>query len=154
MQDPTLRALLSACVENPSDEASLAALADRMLECSAADRVEALRGMTDAANRLETVRTHGGYAICGHKPRRLSYSRRISRLDAHNVSYDLPGVEAARLRERAGVELLRAVEPRHWYAIRLDEYRGGSVEDRLTHSFSLDVTLSVSPLDGGRINEG
>ena len=152
MTDATLAALLRACVENPSDAASLAGLADRLLDCSAQDRVEALKGLADAAHRLK----HHRAAMSSSLPeargaRRIAYRRQLSQMDVHDASFDLFAVEAAWLRERAGVELLRAVEPGHWYAVRLIVERDQSIEDRKQRRVSIDVRLDVAPLDGGRI---
>ncbi len=153
MQDPTLSALLSACVDYPADAASLAALADRLLDCSAEDRVEALRTLADQANRLKSAQQSFGQLEHAYDSRTVmaEYSH-FGDADDKEIRY-----AEESLRRKVADHLTKALEDDRWYAVRFrlvtrpDEmnYFGPGRSRRLLRR----MTVTMAPLDGGRIHQ-
>lgn len=156
MTDPTLAQLILAAEADPGDGASLAALADRLLEASAADRVEALRGwarlsgaLASAEARLETARD----TMNGHFRRNVRRSAWRQRVwpGAEEGASAVRRYAERELRLRASRALGDAVEAGRWYAVRFGRAQtpaGFAPDDHA----EVIATLDVSPLDGGRVD--
>lgn len=154
MIDAILSALLDSVGDG--DPATLAALADRLLEVCHEDRLEALRRFAELTKRLRECRLavadslmrHGGgqkFAVSARVPRDVAESRidHVERMRAD-------------LLRRLGEGVAKAVEQGHWFAVRFMTTEADMDEEMsfryyMTGQREIRIVASVVPLDGGQI---
>lgn len=162
MQDATLAQLMQMAQQNPEDTLTLMALADNLSnEASPEDRLEAVARWAKTAQDLAKAKeelslAHGGLhqLIRSHPGRERLYARM-------QLSEEVAGAAdeyaAEMARRDAGLRLMAAIEPGHWYAVRFETRVAGGegYDDGRTRLFPRDremrLELTVAPLDGGRI---
>ncbi len=151
--DATLSALLEAAASAGAvnDPATIAALANRLMEVSAQDRIDAIARLADDASRFAMMRERGGNPLVNNLTQRFRVQT-----ERHP---DFGSADDAYLNRdllfRAVKGLFEAIEQDHWYAIRLERVveppqPGGPL---WRQAEIIRLVVSVTPLDGGRITE-
>jgi hypothetical protein len=127
-----------------AEGADLAALADRLLEVDAADRLEFLRRWADAARRLKDCQHVNAEAM-----QRASNGRCLrSQMEVHD-EYGPPREHVKQnLQRQMANTLLPALEYGRCYALRLVCNERHRSEHNATE---VRLEANVVPLDGGRI---
>lgn len=152
MQDATLARMLADAVDDPSP-ALLSALADRLLDCPPEDRVEALAGLLDRSLRLKQVEK-GARVRYSERPATVRFAARrlVHPEDLARSAVNIRELSLSQCRERCALDLVRRLEPRRWYAVRVRELER-QPEGFGPHSrdVELAVDLTVCPIDGGRV---
>ncbi len=154
MTDPEILALLEECGSAECGLATIAALADKLLEASAADRLECVQRFAEVARRLSNCRD-ATTLIMGRYDggQRFAANSSLSRRDVAMNPEHFARMQADTLR-RVVDGVGKAIEQDRWYAVRFvtqtrqaDEATGNYFADLVR----IQTVANVVPLDGGLI---